>query len=129
MAWLESNTLTRRERQVMEVLYRLGEATVAELRAEMPEDVSYSAVRSVLRVLREKELVQHRSAGPRYAYSPMVPAHHARQRALEHLVRTFFDGSAEAAAAMLLNMTELDLSDEALGRIVEHIRQAQEEGR
>lgn len=123
------STLTRRERQVMDALYRLQRATVSDILDEMPEQATYDAVRAVLRTLEQKGLVRHRPSGPRYVYSPSVPTSRARRRALDHLVRTFFDGSAEDAAAALLGMAELELSDDALARLAAKIREAQREGR
>lgn len=123
------SVLSRRERQVMDALYRLQEATVAELVDEIPEEVSYSAVRAVLRTLREKEQVDFTEKGPRYLYHPAVPRDQARYRALEHVVRTFFDGSPEAAAVALMEMTDLELTDEQLGEVEERISQARKEGR
>ena len=92
--------LSRRERQIMDVIYTRGSATVQEVVQEIPDPPSYSAVRAMLRVLEEKEHVRHREDGPRYVYLPTVPRDEARQSALRQLVRTFFDGSAEQAAAV-----------------------------
>src|SRR5690349_4494102 len=95
-------TLTRRERQIMDILYRLGRATAAAVLAELPDDPSYSTVRTQLRVLEEKGHVRHEEEGLRYVYFAAVPRRAARQSALKHLVRTFFDGSAEQVVAALL---------------------------
>lgn len=124
-----SASLSRRERQVMDALYRRRSATVSELVDEIQSDVSYSAVRSVLRTLREKGQVEFEQTGPRYLYAPAIPRDQARSRALEHLVRTFFDGSPEAAAAALIEMADLDLDEQKLREIEEHIMRAREEGR
>lgn len=124
-----SATLTRRERQVMDALHRLGEATVSDLVDAVADDVTYSAVRAVLRALRQKGRVQYREEGPRYVYSPAESRERARSRALRHLVRTFFDGSPEAAAAALLQMSDLELDQDALERIEDRIVRAREEGR
>ena len=129
MTSIRPTALTRRERQVMDVLYRLRRATVSGLVREMPSPVTYSAVRSVLRTLEQKGLVRHRYDGPRYTYVPSVPARSARQRALHHLVCTFFDGSAEAAAVALLGMAQVDVSEAALARLARQIRRAKDEGR
>src|SRR3954466_11091420 len=87
--------LSRRERQIMEVIYRRGQATAAEVMEEMPDPPSYSAVRAMLRVLEEKGHLRHDQQGPRYVFLPTVPRDKARRSALKQLVRTFFDGSAE----------------------------------
>lgn len=122
-------SLSRRERQVMDALFQLGEAPVAGVLEEMPEEVSYSAVRSVLRVLEEKGHVEHRRDGPRYVYSPTLPEETARREALEHLIDTFFDGSSEAAAVALLRMADLETEDDLVEELHERIRRAEREGR
>src|SRR5574341_1527325 len=91
--------LTRRERQIMDILYRRGRATAGEVMRELPESPSYSTVRTQLRVLEEKGHVKHEEEGLRYVYMPAVPRHAARRSALKHLVDTFFDGSAEKVVA------------------------------
>jgi BlaI family penicillinase repressor len=121
--------LSRREREVMDVLYRRGEATVAEVLEELAEPPTYSAVRSILRVLEEKGHVAHRENGPRYVYAPAVTRDRARRAALDHLVETFFDGSAEDALAALLRRSDLDLSEAQVKRLAREIRTAREEGR
>jgi len=121
--------LSPRERQIMDVLYREGEATVAEVMEGMPDPPSYSAVRATLRVLEEKGEVSHREDGRRYVYAPKEAREKARRKALSHIVRTFFDGEAEQAAVALLRMSEVDLSEDELVRLAERIRQAQKEGR
>lgn len=121
--------LTVRERQVLDALYRLRRATVAELIEAIPSHPSYAAVRAALRTLKEKGQVVHRQTGPRYVYLPSVPAEKARSRAVEHLVRTFFDGSVEAAAVALLGMTDLELDERQIKALERRVRQAQEEGR
>ena len=121
--------LSRRERQIMDILYRRGRASVAEVLAELPDPPGYSAVRALLRVLEEKGHVEHEADGPRYAYRPTVPRAEALESAMQRLVRTFFDGSAERAVAAFLDMSAADLTDEELGRLAELIEQAREEGR
>ncbi len=121
--------LSRRERQIMDALFRRGEATVAEVMDEMPDPPSYSAVRATLRILEEKGHVVHRQDGPRYVYLPAVEPAEARQDALEHLVRTFFHGSAEQAAVALLRMSDAELSDADIERLARKIRDAAGEGR
>lgn len=121
--------LSRRQRQVLDALYRLESATVSDLRQELPGDLSYSAVRAVLRTLDEKGLVRHRQRGPRYVYSPRIPADRARRSALDHLVRTFFDGSVEEAAVALLDMSDSAIPEDMLERLAHRIHQTREEGR
>jgi predicted transcriptional regulator len=113
----EPRTLARRERQIMDVIYRLGEANAQEVRDHLPDPPSYSAVRAMLRVLEVKGHLRHRLAAPRYVYLPTVPREKARTSALRQLVRTFFDGSAGAAAAALLDLSQSDLSDDELERL------------
>jgi len=121
--------LSRRERQVMDILFRRGTATVAEVMAELPEPPTYSAVRSILRILHEKGLATHREDGPRYVYLPAVSPLSAREDALKHVVRTFFDGSAEQAVTALLNMSDPELSEADLKRLRETVRKARSGGR
>jgi len=121
--------LSRREREVMDVLYRHGEATVAEVMEELKDPPSYSAVRSILRILREKGHITHREDGPRYVYAPAVGPERARRVALDHLVNTFFEGSAERALAALLSRSDLDLSETRVRRLAREIRRACEEVR
>ena len=102
--------LGRRERQILEVLYRLGKSGVAEVRASLPDPPTYSAVRGMLGLLEEKDHVAHQRDGMRYVYAPVVAPTKARQSALRHLVSTFFEGSTLAAAAALLEMSEAKLS-------------------
>jgi BlaI family transcriptional regulator, penicillinase repressor len=122
-------TLSRREREVMDVLYRRGEATVSEVLEELADPPTYSAVRSILRVLKEKGHVAHREDGPRYVYVPAVARDRARRAAMDHLVETFFDGSAEDALAALLRRSDLDLTEAQVKRLAREIRTAREEGR
>lgn len=121
--------LSRRERQIMNVLYRRGEATVAEVMEGMADPPSYSAVRATLRILEEKGHVQHEEDGPRYVYSPTVEPADARDAALEHVVRTFFDGSAEQAAVALLRMADTEVTEHDVERLAAKIHAAAEQGR
>jgi len=120
---------SRRERQVMDILYRRGEATVAEVMADLPDPPTYSAVRSVLRILMEKELITHREDGPRYVYLPAVNTDRARDDALKHVIRTFFNGSAEQAVAAVLRVSDANLSDAEVDRLRERIKKARVGGR
>ena len=121
--------LTRRERQIMDVLYRDGSATVAEVVAKLPDPPSYSAVRATMNVLEEKGHVQHRQDGPRYVYLPAVPRDSARRAALNHLLQTFFDGSPESAVVALLEMSDSTLSPTDFERLAAEVRKARQEGR
>ena len=125
----EPPDLSRRERQVMDILHRRGEATVAEIMEDLPDPPTYSAVRSVLRILGEKRLIRHREDGPRYVYYPALPAERARESALAHLVETYFAGAPEMAVTALLRMSDVDLSDAELARLRERIRRARDDRR
>jgi BlaI family transcriptional regulator, penicillinase repressor len=120
--------LTRRERQIVDILYRRGRATAAEVMEELPGDPSYSTVRTQLRVLEDKGHVRHEEEGLRYVYIPAVSRHAVRKPALKHLVDTFFDGSVEQAVAALLGAGGTRLTDEELDRIAELIARARKEG-
>jgi predicted transcriptional regulator len=120
--------LTRRERQIMDILYRRGRATAAEVLEDLPGDTHYSTVRTQLRVLEEKGHVHHEEDGLRYVYSPSVSRHSARKSALRHVVQTFFDGSAEKAVAALLGGEASRLSEEELERIADLISKTRKEG-
>ena len=122
------SALTRRERQIMDILFRRGRATAAEVMEELPGEPSYSTVRTQLRVLEEKGHVRHEEEGLRYIYIPVVARHTARKSALRHLVETFFDGSSEKAVAALLGGEGSRLTDEELTRIEELIAKARKEG-
>jgi len=123
------SSLSRRERQIMDVLFRLGEATAADVLEGLPDPPSYSAVRALLRILEEKGQISHTQDGPRYVYRPTVAPEKASRSALRHVLRTFFDGSAEQAVAALLDEAGGDLSDAELDRLASLIDQARQEGR
>jgi predicted transcriptional regulator len=120
--------LSRRERQIMDVIYRQGKVTAADVLAELPDPPSYSAVRAMLRLLEEKGHVRHEQDGPRYVYIPTVNRDKARRSAMRHLVRTFFDGSTEDAVAALLQ-NDAGLSEVELERLSHLIEGAKKEGR
>lgn len=124
-----TDDLTRRERQVMDILHRRGDSTVAEIMAELADPPSYSAVRSILRILAEKGLVRHKEDGPRYVYLPARPTERARDDALEHVVLTYFGGSAEQAVTALLRLSDADLNDTEVTRLRDKIRRARLGGR
>ena len=124
----DHTSLTRRERQIMDILYRRGRATAGEVMEELPGNPHYSTVRTQLRVLEEKGHVSHEEHGLRYVYVPAVPRRAARKSALRHVVETFFDGSAEQVVAALLGGEGSRLTDEELERIAELIARAKKEG-
>ena len=121
-------SLTRRERQIMDILYKRGKATASEVLGDLPGTSHYSTVRTQLRVLEEKGHVTHEEDGVRYVYMPATPRRAARKSALRHLVDTFFDGSAEQVVAAVLGGEGARLSDEELDRIAELIEKAKKEG-
>jgi predicted transcriptional regulator len=118
------HTLSRRERQIMDVLYRRGRATAADVMAELPGDPSYSTVRTQLRVLERKGHVRHADQDGKFVYEPLVPRRAARKSALKHLVETFFDGSVEKVVGALLGGEGIRISEEQLDRIAEHVEKA-----
>ena len=121
-------SLTRRERQIMDILYRRTRATAAEVMGDLPGNPNDSTVRTQLRVLEEKGHVRHEEVGLRYVYLPAVPRHAARKTALTHLVDTFFDGSAAQVVAALLGSEASKLTDEDLARISDLIAKAKKGG-
>lgn len=121
--------LGRRERQIAEVVYRLGRATVNEVLENLPDPPSYSAVRAMLRILERKGHLKHRQEGQRYVYLPAVRRDTARRSALDHLVRTFFDGSTGRAVAALLEDSDAQLSDGDIERLSKLIDKARRQGR
>ena len=119
--------LSRRERQILDILYKDGRATAAEVQAGLPDPPSYSAVRALLRILEEKGHVRHEQDGPRYVYVPTVARGSAQRSALRHILQTFFDGSAEQAISALLDddSTKLSAAElDRLARMIEHARQS-----
>ena len=129
MANHPANELSRRERQIMDVVYRRGRATVAEVQVSLPSPPSYSAVRALLAILVDKGWLKFESDGPRYVYSPTKPRRRAGTSAIKRVLDTFYEGSVEQAVAALLKASEAKLSDEQLSRIGELIDQARKEGR
>jgi BlaI family transcriptional regulator, penicillinase repressor len=121
--------LSRRERQIMDVLYRDRQATAAEVLAALPDPPSYSAVRAMLRILETKGHVRHVADGTRYVYLPTVARERAGRPALAGVLETFFEGSTEKAVAALLELSPAGLSDEELDRLSQLIEQARLEGR
>jgi predicted transcriptional regulator len=109
--------LSRRERQIMDVLYKAGRATAAEVQAGMPEAPGYSAVRAMLRILEEKGHIRHEQDGARYVFIPIVKRDRAKKSALQHVVDTFFEGSAAQVMAALLDTSARELDEEELARL------------
>ena len=119
--------LSRRERQIIDILYARGSATAAEVQAALPEPPSYSAVRAMLRILEEKGHARHEQDGPRYVYKPTLARNNASRSAMRHMLHTFFDGSAEQAISALLDDHSVHLSDaelDRLARLIAHARKA-----
>ena len=123
------NGLSRRERQILDILYSRGRATAAEIQAVLPDPPSYSATRALLRILEQKGHIRHESEGPRYVFAPKVSRHKARATALKHLLTTFFDGSAGEAAAALVDGSAAKLSPQELDRLQELIDRARKESK
>jgi predicted transcriptional regulator len=121
--------LTRREREIMDILHRRGRATAHEVMDDLADPPSYSAVRTFLRLLEERGHVRHEQDGPRYAYTPTVARRDAQRSALAHLVDTFFDGSIEDAVATLVESSRPKLSEQELDRIASLVAKAKKEGR
>jgi predicted transcriptional regulator len=121
--------LSRRERQIMDVLYERGRATAAEILAALPDPPSYSAIRALIKVLEDKSHVKHREDGPRYVFTPSVPRSKARRNAVKHLLQTFFDDSAGEAVASLLGASAGKLKPEELDKIEELIARARKESK
>jgi predicted transcriptional regulator len=122
-----THSLSRRERQIMDILYRQGRATAAEIHQALPDRPTYSAVRAKLRVLEEKGHIRHEEQALRYVYLPIVQRDRARQSALKHLLETFFDNSAEQAITALLDLPSAGLSREKLDRLYGLIEKAKQE--
>ena len=120
--------LSRRERQIIDILYAQGHATAAEVQAALPEPPSYSAVRAMLRILEEKGHVRHEQDGPRYIFRPTLARDNAKKSAMRHMLQTFFDGSAEQAISSLLDDHSARLSDAELDRLANLIDQARKTG-
>ena len=121
--------LSRRERQIMDIIFERGQATAAEVLEQLPDPPSYSAVRAMLRILEEKGHLKHHQDGPRYVYQPTQSRQDARDSAIQRVVRTFFDGSTEQAMAALLDLSSSNMSEQDLDRLQQMIEQARKEGR
>ena len=124
-----SEDLTRRERQVMDILRRRGESTVTEIMTDLPDPPTYSAVRSILRILGDKELIEFKEDGPRYVYFPAAPTEQARADVLEHVVRTYFAGSTEQAVTALLRLSDASITDAEVQKLRTRISRTRKSGR
>jgi BlaI family penicillinase repressor len=122
-------SLSRRERQMMDIIYQRGSATAAEILNALPDPPSYSAVRAKLRVLEEKGHIRHKQDGPRYVFLPTVNRDKAKKWAVNHLLQTFFDGSTANAVSTLLDVSKSDLSKEDLEQLTQIINKAKKEGK
>src|SRR3954447_23495268 len=120
--------LSRRERQIMDILYQRGRATAAEIHQAMPDAPTYSAVRAKLRVLEEKGHIRHQEQDLRYVFLPTLPREKAKHSALRHMIDTFFEGSTEQAVAALLDSSSVQLSTEELDRLSQLIENAKKAG-
>ncbi len=120
--------VSRRERQIMEIVYRCGEASVADVRDALPDPPSYSAVRAIMRLLEVKGHLKHKKAGRKYLFYPTVAPAKARHRAMRNLLQTFFEGSVEQAVASLLDLRGRKLTDAELDRLSGLIEQARQKG-
>ena len=120
------NVLTRRERQIMDVLFTAGRATGQEIQQRLADSPSYSTVRTILRVLERKGFVRHKEEGLRYVYQPVVAREVARKSALQRVLQTFFDGSAQKAAAALLDPKAFRLTHSELDELTALIEKAKE---
>ena len=120
--------LSRRERQIIDILYSHGQATAAEVQAALPDPPSYSAVRAMLRILEDKGHVRHEQDGPRYVYLPTVARDNAKKSAMRHMLQTFFDGSASQAISALLDDPRAQFSDAELDRLARMIDKARSTG-
>jgi BlaI family transcriptional regulator, penicillinase repressor len=123
------DALSRRERQIMDIIYRRGQATAVEVHAELADPPSKTAVRTLLRILEEKGQLKHRQEGLAFVYAPCRPRHQAAQSAFRGVLNTFFEGSLEKAVAALLGESTGQLSTEELDRLAELIRQARKKGK
>ncbi|HSG29255.1 MAG TPA: BlaI/MecI/CopY family transcriptional regulator [Candidatus Krumholzibacterium sp.] len=121
--------LSKRERQIMDIIYMLGEATAADVLENLGEDVGDASIRKLIRIVEKKGYLKHRREGHSYVYMPVVPREEASVQALRHMLKTFFDGSAPKAVSALLDITGGDLSEEDIDEISALIREAEERER
>jgi predicted transcriptional regulator len=126
---VKDEDLSRRERQIMEALYRLGRASAAEIREALTHAPTYTAVRTHLSILQEKGLVTHESVGARYIYTPVVPRDQMAKSVIEGVLQTFFENSVERVVSTLIDREDAPMSTEQLDRLAQIIEQARKEGR
>lgn len=124
-----SHDLGRRERQILDVIYRLGEGSVADVLAQMTDPPAYDSVRTMIRLLESKGFLKHRREGTKYVYRPTQSQESASRSALSHLMKTFFQGSAAETMAAVFDMASNDLTDQDIDRLEQLIEQAKKEGR
>ena len=122
-------SLSRRERQIMDIIYRKGEASASEVRNALNDPPSYSSVRTIMRVLENKGYLRHKERDLKYVYMPIISQTKAKHTALQHLIKTFFNGSPEKVVAAILDNGDIELSEEELERIAALIEQAKREGK
>jgi len=128
MAKKIENLLSGRERQIMDIIFKLGEATVSEVLENLPDNPNYSTVRALLRIMENKGHLQHKEKGPRYVFYPTVSRERAKQVAIKHLLSTFFNNSVEGAVATLLDVSKNQLSETEFKRLSQLIDQKKAEG-
>jgi predicted transcriptional regulator len=121
--------LSRRERQIMDVVYARGQVTVAEVLEDLPDPPGYSAVRAMLGKLERKQYLRHEEHGPRYVYVPTLPREEVQETALERMMNTFFDGSPSKAVAAILDLSATDLTDAEIDEMAKLVEQARGRGR
>ena len=125
---METSTLSRRERQIMDIMYRRGRATAADVLDELPDPPTYSAVRAALRLLEEKGQLKHEMDGKRFVYLPTTPRSRARTHALHHLLRTFFNGSPEQVVNALIEDARPSPAElERLAKLIDQARREEEQ--
>lgn len=129
MADKSHHHLSRRERQIMDIIYQRGQATAQDIQDNLPDPPSYSAVRAMLRLLEEKGYLKHQQDGQRYVFLPTLAREKARKSALKQMLETFFDGSTEQAVAALLSLSRTKLKQDELERLSHMIEEARKEGR
>ena len=122
-------SLSRRERQIMDIIFKTGKATVTDVRKLLPDPPSYSAVRALMNILEKKGYLKHKVSGPKYVYYPTLSQDKAKHSALRHIMKTFFEDSTESVVAALLDISGSELTDEELDRLSRLIEQAKKEGK
>ncbi|MCB0279340.1 MAG: BlaI/MecI/CopY family transcriptional regulator [Calditrichaeota bacterium] len=129
MAGSKKDKLSKREQQIMDIIYEQGECSANEIHKSLPDPPSYSAVRAMLKILEDKKIVRHKQDGLKYVYYPAVSREKAKKSALKNVLKTFFDGSAENAVAALLDMNKSDMKEEDFDRMSDLIKNAKNRGK